>query len=498
MTAMTATPSHPGEAHPERWIALAALLFAGFMNLIDVTIVNVALPSLQTNLGATSTEIEWVVAAYILAFALGLLPFGRLGDQVGRKKIFLLGVAGFTLFSALCGLAPTIDTLIIARVFQGLAGAMMMPQVLAIVQVAFPPQERGLAFSLFGLTAGLASVCGPLVGGLLIDADLAGLDWRPIFLVNIPIGIAVIAGGRRYIPKLAGNPSLRNDWGGMVIAAISIFLLVFPLIEGRTYDWPVWAFASIAASALGFAAFYVYEASRARRGLSELLPVSLLSNGNFLLGILLTTIFFSGVAGFFMVLAVFLQSGFGFSPLESGLTTVPFPLGVLVASVLSGRANGRWPRQRLVLGALVLVGGMVALQFVVGKVADTVDHWQFVAPLLACGFGMGIGISSLFQTVLAGVPPRDAGSGSGALQSFQQIGSGIGVAICGQIFFSTISTDMASGLLRHPAFVAGMQNALIFEAAVFLTAALLVAFLKAPPAYTAHQSAPAHAAPVEV
>ncbi|MDP3897959.1 MAG: MFS transporter [Mesorhizobium sp.] len=491
------SPDH--EFHPERWIALAALLFAGFMNLIDVTIVNVALPSLQANLGATSTQIEWVVAAYILAFALGLLPFGRLGDRVGRKRIFLLGVAGFTLFSALCGLAPTIGTLIVARVLQGLAGAMMMPQVLAIVQVAFPPNERGLAFSLFGLTAGLASVTGPLAGGLLIEADLGGLDWRPIFLVNIPIGIAVILGGRRYVPALAGNPALRNDWGGMLIAAVSIFLLVFPLIEGRTYGWPLWAFASIAASAAGFAAFYVYEASRARRGLSEILPVALLRNGNFVVGVLLTTIFFSGVAGFFMVLAVFLQSGFGFTPLESGLTTVPFPLGVLIASVLSGRANGRWPKQRLVLGSLVLVAGMLALQVVVSGVHDEVDHWLFVAPLLACGFGMGVGISSLFQTVLAGVPARDAGSGSGALQSFQQIGAGVGVALCGQIFFSTVATELAGGAAQHPSFVAGMQNALIYEAAAFLLAALLVVFLKAPPSFAAQSGArPPHAAPVEV
>ena len=191
---------------PRRWPALATLLLAGFMNLIDVTIVNVALPRLQASLGATSTEIEWVVAAYVLAFALGLLPFGRLGDIIGRKRMFLIGISLFTLFSALCGLAPSIDMLIGARVLQGLAGAMMMPQVLAIAQVMFPPRERGFAFSLFGLSAGLASVAGPLAGGLLIGADLFGLDWRPIFLVNIPVGILAVIAGRALVPALPPHP----------------------------------------------------------------------------------------------------------------------------------------------------------------------------------------------------------------------------------------------------------------------------------------------------
>ena len=188
--------SEAADAYSRRWPALATLLLAGFMNLIDITIVNVALPRLQASLGASSTEIEWMVAAYVLAFALGLLPFGRLGDMIGRKRMFLIGIGLFTLFSGLCGLAPSMGTLIGARVLQGLAGAIMMPQVLAVTQVMFPPRERGFAFSLFGLSAGLASVAGPLVGGLLINADLFGLDWRPIFLVNIPVGIVAVIAGR--------------------------------------------------------------------------------------------------------------------------------------------------------------------------------------------------------------------------------------------------------------------------------------------------------------
>lgn len=479
----------PFEAYPRRWAALAVLLLAGFMNLVDVSIVNVALPSMQHGMGATSSEIEWVAAAYVLAFALGLLPFGRLGDRVGRKRMFLIGVSGFTLFSIACGLAPTMTTLILARVLQGFAGAMMMPQVLSIVQHMFPPKERPLAFSLFGTAAGLASVTGPLAGGLLIEANLFGLDWRPIFLVNIPIGIFAVVAATLLVPKTPSHPELDNDWGGILLAGASVFLLVFPLIEGHGYGWPAWTFAMIAASIVGFALFYAYERSRVRVGKSELLPTALLSNGNFLLGSGMVVLFFSGVSGFFLVLAVFLQNGFGFSPLESGLATTPFPVGVLIASVVSGRLGLRWQRQRIVAGALSLVLGMALLGYLLADTVDTVNHWEILPALMLCGFGLGVGISPMFQTVLAGVPPRDAGSGSGALQSFQQIGSAVGIAITGQIFFSTLTDRFSTGSLPHPAFVAGLENALIYEMLAFLVVAGLVVFLRAP-----GQGVPAHGA----
>ncbi|APH70821.1 MFS transporter [Aquibium oceanicum] len=484
------------EIDPRRWVSLSILLLAGFMNLIDVTIVNVALPRLQENLHATSSQIEWVVAAYVLAFALGLLPFGRLGDTIGRKRVFIVGVLCFTLFSALCGLAPDMPTLIVARVLQGLSGAMMMPQVLAIAQVIFPPQERGFAFSLFGLTAGLASVAGPLTGGLLIDADIYGLDWRPIFLVNIPIGILTVIAAWRLLPRMPANHDLTHDLGGVALAALCVFLLVFPLIEGHSLGWPAWTFAMIALSAVAGFVFVLFERSRARNQLSQLLPASLMSNHSYLLGIVMVTVFFSGVAGFFMVLAIFLQSGFGFSPLQSGLITVPFPLGVLLASIISGRLRGRWPRARIGAGAGLLIVGMSTLSVVVGAIADEVQHWQFVPPLFISGLGMGIAISSLFQTVLAQVPSRDAGSGSGAMQSFQQIGSALGIAITGQIFFSTLAGNLSTGAGQHPAFVESLGNALYYECAAFALIVVMLFFVKPVPA-----QGPAHGhqpQPVEV
>ena len=477
------------EGHPQRWPALFTLLTASFMNLIDVTIVNVALPTLQENLHAGPSEIEWVVAVYVLGFALALLPFGRLGDMAGRKRMFMLGVLLFTLFSALCGLAPNIETLIVARTLQGLAGGMMTPQVLAIAQVIFAPRERAQAFSLFGLAAGLASVVGPLLGGTLIGADLFGLDWRPIFLVNIPVGIAVLFIGQRIIPDLPGHPDVGTDVKGVLIAALGVFLLIFPMVEGYNFGWPAWLYLLMAA-AFGLFALFVHHIRRqeARRK-PQLIPYSLLSNGNFMLGAGIATLFFSGVAGFFMVLAIFLQTGFGLTPLQSGLTTLPFPVGVLLASLLSGRLKGRFPRQRLIAGAVLMATGMGVLDMVVSAMGDTAPRLMMAGPLFIGGLGLGIGIASLFQTILAGVPHRDAGAGSGSLQSFQQMGNAMGIAVCGQLFFATLATDRDAGMDAHPAFIAALKSALTYEIAAFLAVAVLVTFLKVPPAASDHRSA---------
>jgi EmrB/QacA subfamily drug resistance transporter len=475
-------PQTPVEADPRRWPALAILLLASFMNLIDVSIVNVALPSMQANLGANSSQIEWVVAAYVLSFALLLLPFGRLGDIVGRKGMFLFGVCAFTLGSALCGLAPSIETLIGARVLQGLAGALMTPQVMSIVSAIFPPAERSFAFSFFALTAGLASVMGPIAGGLLISADFWGLDWRPIFLVNIPLGILAVVAAARIVPRVTPHPGMRNDFVGIAIFALSILAIVFPLIEGRAYGWPAWAFGLIAMGLAGLAAFHQWEKRRNRAGLTELLPLALLENRNFVIGTLMTLIFFSGLPGLFMMLAIFLQSGFGLTPLESGLTTVPFPLGVLVMSILAGRLGTRLLSQRVAIGSLLLAGGMVYLRFTLGAVETTIDRWHFAPPLFIAGAGLGLAVTALFQTILQGVPPRDSGSASGALQAFQQVGGALGVALVGEIFFTLLEHAGIGGATSpQAAFVNAATNAAWYEIVAFALVALMVSLLKPQP-----------------
>ncbi len=480
-----------------RWAAMAVLLIAGFMNLVDVTIVNVALPSMQASLGATTSGIEWIIAAYTLSFALGLLPFGRLGDTFGRRRMFLVGVVAFTFCSMLCGLAPDMPTLIAARALQGFSGAIMAPQTLAIAQVIFPPRERGAAFALFGLTASLAAVTGPLAGGLLIGADLWGLDWRPIFLVNVPVGIFAFIAGMRLIPSMPGHRSTGTDMPGIILAGIAVFLLVFPLIEGRTFGWPAWCFAMMAAAVPAGWAFVAWQRLQAGRGRPQLIPASLFSNSNFLVGTLLSTVFFSCVPGFFMVLAIFLQSGFGMTPLQSGLTTLPFSIGVLVSSIVSGRLGVRWPRERILAGVCLMAGAMLWLRFAIGGIGDTVSSLALLLPLAMAGLGLGTAIAPLFQTILATVGGRDAGSASGAVQSFQQVGGGLGVAIMGQIFFSALSGGMASaaGGNPHPVFVASLQSALVYQV-LALSAVAACVYLLARPS-DAHAHPPVRAAPPE-
>tara|TARA_R110002124_G_scaffold133942_6_gene296495 strand:+ start:13578 stop:15086 length:1509 start_codon:yes stop_codon:yes gene_type:complete len=481
------TPSSPpgvAGAHdapdPRRWPALFVLLIANFMNLIDVTIVNVALPSMRAGLNASDNQIEWVVAAYILAFALGLLPFGRLGDIVGRTTLFLWGVAGFTLASALCGMAPNIEFLIIARVIQGLAGAMMTPQVLAIATVTFPPHERGQAFSLFGLSAGLAAVCGPILGGVLVSANLFGLDWQPIFLVNIPIGIAAVVAGWFLIPRLPGHASLRNDYVGIGLFGAGILAVVFPIIEGRAYGWPLWALGMIAAGFALLAVFVLWTRHRAAVGQSQLLNFDLLTNRQFMFGAFVTTIFASGIPGMFMVISLLLQGGFDFTPLESGLTNTPFSVGVLLASLIAGRFGSHFLRARLATSGALLALGIGWLHFYIAGVGDSIDHWAFLPPLLMAGIGLGLGFSSLFQLVLANVPPRDAGAGSGALQAFQQVGGALGVAIIGELFFGNLGSAMASGAARHAAFSGAASLALWYVVASFTLVLLLSPLFKRP------------------
>jgi EmrB/QacA subfamily drug resistance transporter len=479
MSSQFHVPQSKAEADPRRWVALAVLLIANFMNLMDVTIVNVALPSLRENLNADASQIEWVIAAYVLSFALGLLPFGRLGDIVGRTHMFLAGVAAFSLASAFCGLAPSIEWLIAARVLQGFAGAMMTPQVLAIATVTFPPEERGQSFSLFGLSAGLAAVAGPIIGGLLIGANWGGLDWRPIFLVNVPIGILAVVLGWFIIPRPPGHPDLKNDYVGIVLFGASMVALVYPIIEGRSYGWPAWTWGLMAAALVGMALFVFWERYRAANDQPQLLNYSLITNSQFLLGAGVLTVFSSGIPGFFMVISLLLQAGFGFTPLESGLTNTPFSVGVLVVSLIAGRFGQSWLRTRAALSAVLLTAGMVWLHLIIGNITDSIDHWSFLPPLFIAGIGLGLGFSSLFQLVLATVPPRDAGAGAGSLQAVQQVGGAVGVALIGQIFFSILEGARDWGATSiHEAFTVSAATATWYQIGSFGLVFLLVFLIR--------------------
>jgi EmrB/QacA subfamily drug resistance transporter len=447
MSTPSATTQDPRAAaedgDPRRWVALAVVLVAGFMQLVDISIVNVAIPSIQRDLDATYSQIQWVLAGYQLAFAVTLITGGRLGDIFGRKRLFMLGMAGFTLASALCGLAQNPEMLIGSRFLQGVMGAVMFPQVLSVIQVAFPPRQRGAAFGIFGATIGLATITGPLVGGLLIEGDLLGLGWRPIFLVNVPIGIGALVAAALYLGESRAPRALRLDLAGVVLATSGLLLLVYPLVQGRDLGWPAWTFASMAASVLVLAAFAAWERRKKAADGSPLVDLALFRQRAFVAGLLVAAFLFMGIPAFFLTFTLWLQVGLGFSALHAGLTGVPFAVGSALASTASVRLAPRLGRRILSLGTLLLAIGMGGVIWTVDRYGGGTHSWQLIPALALCGLGLGCVVAPLVNVVLAGVRGQDAGAASGVLTTAQQVGGAVGVAVIGVIFFGLLSSQAA-------------------------------------------------------
>jgi EmrB/QacA subfamily drug resistance transporter len=436
--AVSAPPS------PRRWLTLVILLLAAFMNLLDVSIVNIAIPSIQRDLHASYADVQWALAGYTLAYALVLITGGRLGDMFGRKRLFLIGVAGFTVMSALCGAASGPGMLIGCRVAQGAFGAIMVPQVLAVIQVMFPPRERIKALAGFGITAGLGTVSGPLLGGLLIAHNLAGLDWRPIFLINVPIGVIAFAAAAVLVRESKAPSPPRLDPAGVALISAALVLLLYPLVQGRQLGWPVWTYVSIAASLPVFAAFAAWERRKARRDGSPLVPPGLFRDRSFSAGMAVTLTFFLGVASFALVLTLFLQLGLGFSALHAGLTFLPFSAGVLLASGAAIRLAPRFGRGVTMAGALVIAAAMAGLIVTMHQDGPGVSTWDLVPGLVAAGLGLGAVIAPLADIVLSGVPEQEAGSASGVFNTGLQLGNSIGIAVIGVIFFGILGAQSGS------------------------------------------------------
>jgi EmrB/QacA subfamily drug resistance transporter len=442
-TATTQPGRAPGGADPRRWVALAVVLIAGFMQLVDISIVNVAIPSIQRDLDASYAQIQWVLAGYQLAFAVMLITGGRLGDIFGRKRLFMTGMAGFILASALCGLAQSPGMLIGSRVLQGLMGAVMFPQILSVIQVTFPPRERGTAFGMFGATIGLATITGPVVGGLLIEADLLGLGWRPIFLVNVPIGVAALGVAARYLVESRAPRALRLDPVGVALVTAGLLLLVYPLVQGRDLDWPLWTFLSMAAAGPVLAGFAVYERRKKALDGSPLVDPDLFRQRGFVAGLAVAGIFFMGIPAFFLTLSLWLQIGLGFSALHAGLTGAPFAVGSALASAASVRLAPSLGRRILSAGSLLLVAGMAGLIWTVDRYGGAVHSWQLLPSLLVCGLGLGSVVAPLVNVVLAGIRGQDAGAASGVLSTTQQVGGAVGVAVIGVVFFGLLASQAA-------------------------------------------------------
>jgi EmrB/QacA subfamily drug resistance transporter len=454
------------QADPRRWAALIVLLLAAFMSLLDVSIVNIAIPSIQRGLHATYADVQWALAGYTLAYAIVLITGGRLGDMFGRKRLFLAGVVGFTAMSALCGAAQGPGMLIACRVVQGAMGAIMIPQVLAVIQVSFPPGERIKALAGYGATAGLGTVSGPLIGGLLVTHNVLGLGWRTIFLINVPVGIVAVIAALLFVRESRAPDRTRLDLGGLALLTVATLLLLYPLVQGRQLGWPAWSFASMAASAPVFALFAGYELSRSRRGGSPLVEMRMFGQRSFSVGIAIAVTFFLGVASFALVLTLFLQEGLNFSALHAGLTFVPFSLGVLVSSGVAARLAPRLGRTVTMAGALVMAAGMAGLIWTVHQAGPGVSTWQLVPGMTAVGFGMGAVLAPLADILLAGVRRQDAGSASGVLNTGFQIGNSIGLALIGVIFFGLLGSQSGPAVnATAPQIRAGLAAASVPAAA---------------------------------
>jgi EmrB/QacA subfamily drug resistance transporter len=351
-TEQAAVAAAPAKVSRRTWLATAIMLIAVFMELMDVTMTNVAVPSIREDLGATAGQLQWIVAGYSLAFAVALMTGGRLGDIWGRKKAFLSGLVAFTGASLLSGAAPSAGFLIGSRVLQGLAAAVMLPQVLASISVAFPAgKQRDAVFGLFGAVVGLGGVVAPVIGGTLIGADLFSWGWRPIFLINIPIGVVAFAAALKLVSESTAPARPRLDLTGAVTGALGMFLLVFPVIEGREDGWPAWGWVLLALAAPVFAAFILIE----RRRPMPIADLSLFRRRGFGAGLLVTLVFFAGVTSTAFVLMIYLQSGFGYGPVSAGLSLLPLALALVAGSGISIVASRRLGRTVLQAGALIAV-----------------------------------------------------------------------------------------------------------------------------------------------
>lgn len=432
-------------ADPRRWFALIVLLVAAFMDLLDASIVSIAIPSIQRDLSASYATIQWMIAGYGLAFALSLITGGRLGDIFGRKRIFMLGVTGFTLASLSCGMSGSPEFLLASRVLQGAFAAIMIPQVLSIIQVGFPRQERAKAFGMYGAIAGLATVAGPLLGGILIEANLFGLDWRPIFLINLPVGILALVASFLVVRESRSPNPLKLDIPGMLLITLGLLLLVYPLVQGRELDWPAWTFVSMFASVPVLIAFALYEQYKTRRDGSPLVELSLFRQRSFVAGLAAGLIFFAGISSFFLVFTLYLQIGLGWTALHAGLTGIACSLGAAVCSGVSIQLAPKIGRLVISFGALIMIAGIMLLIFTIQSAGTSIDSWQIVPSMLLFGLGMGLVIAPMVDIILAGVPGQDAGSASGVLNTTNQLGGAIGIAVVGMIFFGLLGTQSGAG-----------------------------------------------------
>ena len=457
------------QGYKYRWLVLTVVLIAEMMDLLDATIVNVGGPALEHALGASPSELQWVIGGYALALGSGLILGGRLGDRFGRRNMFIFGLVGFTLASLACALAPTIFVLIVLRFVQGFLGAMLLPQGFGLIRDAFPPAEFGKAFAAYGPAFGLGGILGPIIGGFLIEGNVFDLGWRAVFLVNVPIGIAALILSLRFLQKDSADKSLKLDLFGALVVILASGLLVYPLIQGQDAGWPIWVYLMLAGSLLAFLLFARLEFIAKKHGKTTLIDPTIFQNKNYTFGLAGLGLYFAGFTGVYLILTLFLQFGEKFTSAQAGIGNIPIALGSAIGGTISGaflaeKIGGRFTLQ---IGAAVQLIGVLTLWFTLPALNDF-NIWQIVPGLVISGIGTGLIAAPIFDTILSTVKPQQSGSASGVLSAVQSVFSSVGVAVFGTIFFKSALIGEADS---------GFKNALLAQVVIIALFFAISAFL---------------------
>jgi len=451
---------------PRRWLMLPVVLTAMFMAGFDIWAVNVAAPSLQRDLHVSDAALQLIVGGYAFMYASGMVTGGRLGDLFGYRRLFMIGVVSFAAASLLCGLAQSSTELVAARLIQGLTGAAMVPQVLALITATFPVHERSRALAWFGVTMGLGFVSGQILGGGLIQANIFGLGWRAIFLVNVPVGAVALVAAALVVPHAWAQRRPRLDPLGALGVSASIALALVPLTLGRDQGWPPWTWVSLAAALPVLALTVAWERRLARRKGEPLLDLPLFRDRTFSAGLVVNfgLVFFFG--SFMFVLTLLLQAGLGQSPLHAGVEALPMAAAFTVMSILSPRFSARLGPRSITLGAIITTLGSIGLAVTGARSGAALTGWDLAPATVLIGLGQGIALPSLIGAVLTHVRPERAGAAAGILTTTQQFGAASGIAVIGAIFYSALGSAPARGT-----FVSGMVVAMTVDAVLVAVAA---------------------------
>lgn len=473
-SATLAPPPARRRAGTRAGAVLAVLLVGQFMAILDVSIVNVAAPTLRTDLHASGAGLQMVIAGYTITYAVLLITGARLGDRFGHGRVFRVGLAGFTVASLACGLAPDTAALVVFRLVQGAAAALMMPQVMSLIQRTFAGAARARALSLYSAVIACGAVVGQVLGGVMVSADVFGAGWRPVFLVNVPIGLVLLGWGRRHLPSDRGEPGRRLDPGGVVLLSAAVLLLVVPLVLGHEEHWPVWGWASLGSSGVLFCGFVLLERAVASRGGSPLVSGRVLRAPGLVAGAVALFLALINYAGYLFSMALHLQSGLGESPARAGLVFAPAAVGFAVTGLTWRMLPPRWQARNMPLGLVAAAGCYLGLALILrgggrGGVAMELD-------LLLLGLALGLAFSPMLTVALTHVRLADAADASGVLVTVFQLGQVVGVATLGTLYLSLVHGPGA-----HASAHAITVTDLALAAGALVAAAFALALIRTKP-----------------